>query len=81
MNGPQQGQGNDNNRRFNVKVYQLQPEQARSGIFDYPKIEPTSEKSGFIVNNDGLFKYQISKNDEILSQHLLTGKFDDVIYL
>lgn len=71
----------DSNRRFNVKVYQLQPEQSRTGIFDYPKIEPTSEKSGFIVNNDGLFKYQISKNDEILSQHLLTGKFDDVIYL
>jgi hypothetical protein len=36
-------------------------------VFDYPKIEPTSEKSGFIVNNDGLFRYQISKNDEILS--------------
>ena len=90
MNGHPQAQPSDpysqqpqaeNNRRFNVKVYQLQPEQERVGIFDHPKIEPTSEKSGFIVNNDGLFKYQISKNDEILSQHLLTGKFDDVIYL
>ena len=59
----------------------MQPEQARAGVFDYPKIEPTSEKTGFIVNNDGLFKYQIGKNDEILSQLLLTGKFDDVIYL
>jgi hypothetical protein len=50
-------------------------------VFDNPKIEPTSERTGFIVNNDGLFKYQIGKNDEILSQLLLTGKFDDVIYL
>ena len=68
-------------RRFNVKVYQLQPEINPAGVFDYPKIEPISEKSGFVVNNDGLFKYQITRNDEILSQQLISGKFDDVIFL
>lgn len=71
----------DYKRKFNVKVYQLQPENSPAGIFDYPKIEPISEKSGFVVNNDGLFKYQITRNDEIISQKLIIGKFDDIRYL
>jgi len=72
---------NQQQRRFNVKVYQLQEEQNPAGVFDYPKIEPTSEKSGYVVNNDGMFKYQITRNDEINSQQLIKGKFDDVIFL
>lgn len=71
----------DAGRKFNVKVYQLQPEKSPAGVFDYPKIEPISERSGFVVNNDGLFKYQITRNDEIISQKLVSGKFDDIRFL